>query len=111
MVSFTVPPLYLGTHWIGGWVGPTVSSDVVAKEKSLPCREWNPDRPAFSQLLYLCKHIVLSILFLLLFLSACLLMILYALLRRAVRDNGITIPIINTDIEQIRFSSSRFCFM
>jgi len=27
-----------GTHWIGGWVGPTANLDTVAKGK-IPCQE------------------------------------------------------------------------
>jgi len=39
VVSFTPRPLYPqeerapGTHWIGGWVGPTAVPDAVAKRK------------------------------------------------------------------------------
>lgn len=32
-----------GTHWIGGWVGPRASQDVVGKEKPLaPTKTWIP---------------------------------------------------------------------
>jgi hypothetical protein len=31
-----------GTHWIGGWVGPSAGLDAVEKRKILPCRESNP---------------------------------------------------------------------
>jgi len=32
-----------GTHWIGGWVGPRDSLDVVVKRKDpCSCWEWNP---------------------------------------------------------------------
>jgi hypothetical protein len=36
-----------GTHWIGGWVGPSVGMDVVAKRKNSrhwTCQESNPSR-------------------------------------------------------------------
>jgi len=39
------------THWIGDWVGPRASLDMVAKRKKLlPCVCWksNPDLPACS---------------------------------------------------------------
>jgi hypothetical protein len=35
-----------GTHWIGGWVGPSVGLDAVEKRKILHCREFNLGRPA-----------------------------------------------------------------
>jgi hypothetical protein len=41
-ISFKLLPLYLGdrasgSHWIGGWVGPTAGLNVVEKRKiSLP---------------------------------------------------------------------------
>jgi hypothetical protein len=36
-----------GTHWIGGWMGPRVGLNAVAKRKiPSPCLESNPDRPA-----------------------------------------------------------------
>jgi hypothetical protein len=40
VVSFTPRQLYLrerapGTHWIGGWVGPTARLDVMEKRKYL----------------------------------------------------------------------------
>jgi hypothetical protein len=39
----------LGTHWIGGWVGPRAGLDTVVKRKILsPCQESNPDRPSRS---------------------------------------------------------------
>jgi hypothetical protein len=34
-----------GTHWIGGWVGPTVDLDVVEERKILHCWESNSDSP------------------------------------------------------------------
>jgi hypothetical protein len=35
-----------GTHWTGGWVGPTAGLDAGARRKILcPCRGSNPDRP------------------------------------------------------------------
>jgi hypothetical protein len=48
VVRFTSLPLYprgksFGTHWIGGWMGPTAGLD--AMEKSWPCRKWDPGRP------------------------------------------------------------------
>jgi hypothetical protein len=51
MVSFTPQPLYPkgkipGTHWVGGWVDPTVGLDTVVKRKiPSPRRESNPDHP------------------------------------------------------------------
>jgi hypothetical protein len=42
-----------GTHWIGGWVGPRASLDVMSKRKITSSRqESKPDRPARSQSLY-----------------------------------------------------------
>jgi hypothetical protein len=39
----------LGTHWIGGWVGPRASMDAVAKRKiPSPFQESNPSCPARS---------------------------------------------------------------
>jgi hypothetical protein len=35
-----------GTHWIGGWVGPTAGLDAVEKRKIFHCRELNPGLPA-----------------------------------------------------------------
>jgi hypothetical protein len=35
----------LGTHWIVGWVGPSVSLQAVEKTKFCPCQESNPGRP------------------------------------------------------------------
>jgi hypothetical protein len=44
MVSFT--PRYLGTHWIGGWVGLRAVLDAVVKRKILSTRrESNPRTP------------------------------------------------------------------
>jgi hypothetical protein len=37
-----------GTHWIGGWVGPTVDLDAVTRKIPNSCRESNPGRPARS---------------------------------------------------------------
>jgi hypothetical protein len=35
----------LGSHWIGGWVGPRAGLDAVANRKiPSPCQESNPDR-------------------------------------------------------------------
>jgi hypothetical protein len=35
-----------GTHWIGGWVGPTAVLDTAVKRKiPSPCREANPRTP------------------------------------------------------------------
>jgi hypothetical protein len=43
----------VGTHWIGGWVGPRAGLDGGARRKILClCRGSNPDRPARSQTLY-----------------------------------------------------------
>jgi hypothetical protein len=50
--SFTLGVRAPGTHWIGSWVGTRVGLDAVEKRKILLCREWNPDRPARSPLLY-----------------------------------------------------------
>jgi hypothetical protein len=45
-VPAALPP---GTHWIGGWVGPTAGLDAVEKRIiSCLCRESNPDRPVQS---------------------------------------------------------------
>jgi hypothetical protein len=38
-----------GTHWIGGWVGPTAGLDAVAKRKILSL---SPSLPARTQALY-----------------------------------------------------------
>jgi hypothetical protein len=37
-----------GTHWIGGWVGPSVGLDAVDKIKFLHCRESIPGLPSPS---------------------------------------------------------------
>jgi hypothetical protein len=38
-----------GTHWTGGWVGPRVGQDAVAKiQISIPCRESNTGPPTSS---------------------------------------------------------------
>jgi len=37
-----------GTRWTGGWVGPTVGLDAVAKRNPCPCRESNPCPQASS---------------------------------------------------------------
>jgi hypothetical protein len=55
VVSFTPPPLYPGTHWIGGWVGPRTGLEHVEKRKflTLPGLELRSlRRPARSYLLY-----------------------------------------------------------
>jgi hypothetical protein len=47
--SATLPPGKdpPGTHWVGGWVGPTASLNAVERRKiSCPCREWDPGLPA-----------------------------------------------------------------
>jgi hypothetical protein len=46
VVSFTPLPLYprarlLGTHWIGGWLGPRFGLDNMEKRKSWPYRDSN----------------------------------------------------------------------
>jgi len=42
-----------GTHWIGGWVGPSASLDAMEKRKiPSPCWESNPGLPACCQSLY-----------------------------------------------------------
>jgi hypothetical protein len=48
VASFTHRPLYLGTKWVGGWVGPRASLDAVA-------RRWNP-AAAWNRIpvLYIC---------------------------------------------------------
>lgn len=33
-------------HWIGGWVGPRISLDIMEKRKILHCWESNPGHPA-----------------------------------------------------------------
>jgi hypothetical protein len=44
---------YPGTHWTGGWVGPTAGLDTVEwREISYPCRESNPSRPPRSPSLH-----------------------------------------------------------
>jgi hypothetical protein len=46
-----IPPggRYVGTHWIGRWVGPRAGLDAVAKRKNLaPCRESNLGHPSRS---------------------------------------------------------------
>jgi hypothetical protein len=35
MVSFTTRRKVLGTHWIGGWVGPTAGQDALQKRRIL----------------------------------------------------------------------------
>jgi hypothetical protein len=56
-----------GIHWIGGWVGPTVSLDAVEKRKILHCRELNAGTRARSpslyrlRVLYNCKGIKKSV--------------------------------------------------
>jgi len=51
VVSFGTRPLYprdraLGTHWIGGWVGPRAVPDAVAKRKiPSPRQESKPRTP------------------------------------------------------------------
>jgi hypothetical protein len=44
VVSFTTPwEKALGTHWIGGWVGPGAGLDAVEwRQISCPCRQSNP---------------------------------------------------------------------
>jgi hypothetical protein len=43
---FTPRERALGTHWIGGWVGPRAVLDAVVKRKiPSPCRESNPRTP------------------------------------------------------------------
>jgi hypothetical protein len=43
---FTPKEGALGTHWIGGWVGPRAVLDAVVKKKiPSPCRESNPTTP------------------------------------------------------------------
>jgi hypothetical protein len=37
-----------GTHWIGGWVGPEPVWTLWRRDKSCPCWESNPSRPARS---------------------------------------------------------------
>jgi hypothetical protein len=40
---FTPRERALGTHWIGGWMGPRAVLDAVVKRKILsPCQESNP---------------------------------------------------------------------
>jgi hypothetical protein len=47
------PPVPIGTHWIGGWVGRRAGPDAGARRKILcPCLGSNPDRPARIQTLY-----------------------------------------------------------
>jgi hypothetical protein len=43
---FTLGEIALGTHWIGGWVGPRAGLDAVEKRKILYYRGSNPARPA-----------------------------------------------------------------
>jgi hypothetical protein len=44
--AFTPGERTPGTHWTGGWVGPTAGLDTEAGGKILcPRRESNPDRP------------------------------------------------------------------
>jgi hypothetical protein len=53
--SFTPGEKVPATHWIGGWVDPRASLDVVEKRKffSLPRLELRPlDRPGHRQSLY-----------------------------------------------------------
>jgi hypothetical protein len=43
---FTPRERALGTHWIGGWVGPRAVLNAVVKRKiPSPCRESNPRTP------------------------------------------------------------------
>jgi hypothetical protein len=43
---FTPGEITPGTHWIGGWVGPSWSE--CCEEQILPCQEYNPGHPAHS---------------------------------------------------------------
>jgi hypothetical protein len=46
---FTPGERTLGTHRIGGWVGPRAGLDAVTKSKNpSACQESNPGRPAHS---------------------------------------------------------------
>jgi hypothetical protein len=46
---FATGEMFLGTHWIGGWVVPRAGLDAVAKRKyACHCRESNPGRPVRS---------------------------------------------------------------
>jgi hypothetical protein len=50
---FTSREKALGTHCIGGWVGPRVGLNVMEKRKiSCPYREWNPDSSAVHPVAY-----------------------------------------------------------
>jgi len=43
---FTSGKRALDTHFVGSWVGPRASLDMVVKRKNLcPCQESNPDCP------------------------------------------------------------------
>jgi hypothetical protein len=53
VVSFKFWPLYPGTQWIGGWMGPRTGLDYVKwRTISFPCWESNPGRPGRSPSLY-----------------------------------------------------------
>jgi hypothetical protein len=43
---FTPGETALGTHWIGGWMGPQSWSGHWRREKYCPCQELNPGCPA-----------------------------------------------------------------
>jgi hypothetical protein len=64
VVSFTPRPLYPrerdpGTHWIGGWVGPTAVLDAVVKGKiPSPRRESNPRTPIVQPVAQRCKSVI-----------------------------------------------------
>jgi hypothetical protein len=50
-VSFTLRPLYPGTHWIGDWVGPKAGLNVAEKRKILRGSNSDPSvvQPAASR--------------------------------------------------------------
>jgi hypothetical protein len=61
---FTPGNIALGTHWIGGWVGPSAGLDDVEKRKFLTLSglELRPlGRPARSQSLYRIRYSVTTI--------------------------------------------------
>jgi hypothetical protein len=49
---FTRGERFPGTHWIGGWLGPSVGLDDVERGEIMHYRETNPGRPARSPSLY-----------------------------------------------------------
>jgi hypothetical protein len=47
-LHFSAAERAIGTHWIGGWVGPRTDLDDVEKRKSCPHQNSNSDPSAFQ---------------------------------------------------------------